>query len=143
MSDPAWMVIGRVTVCPMNAPCSGDPVAPPMSTSYWAGAKFALTLSVADGRVVMRVEFGQAAVAVSVTGRKELPFSVATPAPLTETTSESDEANAKYELGANHALCVPDTASTNWVPSLKVTATTKGLVVPTRPPKVFEVKLVV
>jgi hypothetical protein len=51
--------------------------------------------------------------------------------------------NARYKLGASQALCVPDTASTNWVPSLKVTATTKGLTVPTRPPKVSEVKLVV
>jgi hypothetical protein len=54
-----------------------------MSTSYCRGCKFALTLSMAVGRNVM-APLAQVAVAVSVTGRKEFPTSVATPALLTE-----------------------------------------------------------
>jgi hypothetical protein len=48
-----------------------------------------------------------------------------------------------YKLGAIHARCVPDTASAYWVPSLKVTATTRGRVVPLSPPNVSCVQPVV
>ena len=78
----------------------------------------------------------QVAVAVSDTGSKELPTRVATPALLTVTNAVFDDVNAKYKLGAIHALCVPATASAYWVPSLKVTATTRGRVVPLSPPNV-------
>ena len=86
---------------------------------------------------------GHLAAAVSVTGKKLLPTRVARPSLLTVMACVSEEANSKYKLGASHALWVPDTASTNCVLSLKVTATTKGWTVPASPARVLWVKMFV
>ena len=85
---------------------------------------------------------GHLAAAVSVTGKKLLPTRVARPSVLTVMACVSEEANSKYKLGASHALWVPDTASTNCVLSLKVTATTKGWTVAAWAANVLWVKLV-
>jgi len=136
------MRIGTSTVCPMNAPSSVDPNELPMSTSYCAGSRFALTLSLPAGNAVM-APVPQAAVAVSDTVPKLLPTRVATPVLLTVMYAVLDDVNAMYRLGAIHALCVPDTASAYWVPSLKVTATSRGWVVPLTPTNVSCVQPVV
>lgn len=86
---------------PTKKPENCEPVRLPMSTSYWAGTKFANTSSLLGVRDVMSVVL-QVGVAVSDTNPKELDTRVATPTVLSAMESEDPGAwESEAELVEN------------------------------------------